>query len=52
MWARRNPAVAALLTVLATVLLLGVAGITWKWRDAEVARHIADANARDRTDSP
>jgi eukaryotic-like serine/threonine-protein kinase len=34
-WARRNPAVAGLLTALAAALLTGFLGIAWQWRRAE-----------------
>jgi WD40 repeat protein len=37
-WARRRPGVAALVSVIIMVTGLGVAGITWKWREAEWAR--------------
>jgi serine/threonine protein kinase/Flp pilus assembly protein TadD len=37
-WCRRNPAVASLLTALVLTLLVGLAGVTWKWREAEKAR--------------
>lgn len=34
-WARRRPAVAALSLALVLVGILGVAGVTWQWRQAE-----------------
>jgi serine/threonine protein kinase len=42
-WRRRNPAVAALSLALAAALLLGLAGVAWKWREASA--HLAQANA-------
>jgi WD40 repeat protein/tRNA A-37 threonylcarbamoyl transferase component Bud32 len=40
-WARRQPAVAALLATLVLTASLGVAGIVWKYRDAERQKDIA-----------
>ncbi|MBS0660279.1 MAG: protein kinase [Verrucomicrobia bacterium] len=37
-WARRNPALAASLAGLLVVLISGLLGISWQWRQAEVAR--------------
>jgi WD40 repeat protein len=34
-WCRRNPVVAGLLTALFLVLAVGLAGVSWKWREAE-----------------
>jgi WD40 repeat protein/tetratricopeptide (TPR) repeat protein/tRNA A-37 threonylcarbamoyl transferase component Bud32 len=48
-WARRRPAVAALLAVVVLVGALGVAGIVWQWRRAEAGRHEAEM-ARDEAD--
>jgi hypothetical protein len=42
-WARRRPAVAALLTSVFLVTALGFAGVFWQWREAEAARRdVAD----------
>jgi WD40 repeat protein len=37
-WARRRPAVAGLLALVALVTMLGFVGITWQWREAVEAR--------------
>jgi WD40 repeat protein/serine/threonine protein kinase/tetratricopeptide (TPR) repeat protein len=37
-WCRRNPAMALLAAACLMTLALGLAGITWKWREAEGAR--------------
>ncbi len=37
-WAKRKPAVAALLVASGCVLSTGVVGVTWQWRRAEAAR--------------
>jgi WD40 repeat protein/tRNA A-37 threonylcarbamoyl transferase component Bud32 len=37
-WARRRPAVAALLALVLAVTALGFAGVVWQWRRAEGAR--------------
>jgi hypothetical protein len=50
-WARRQPAVAALLAGIVAVTLLGLAGISWKWREAEKSRAEAEKSrdeAKDR----
>jgi serine/threonine protein kinase len=39
-WVKRNPAIAASLGAIALVTVLGVAGIYWKYRDAEAQRVI------------
>ena len=41
-WARRRPAIAALLAVLAVVTALGLGGVLWQWREALLARNDAD----------
>jgi WD40 repeat protein/serine/threonine protein kinase len=42
-WARRRPAVVALLTSIALAMALGLAGVVWQWREAEAARRqVAD----------
>jgi WD40 repeat protein len=46
-WARRRPAIAALLGLLLLVSGLGVAGIVWKWLDAQAAERTARAAERD-----
>ena len=35
MWSRRNPAVSGMAASLVLALMVGLAGITWKWREAE-----------------
>lgn len=37
-WSRRNPVVAGLWTALIVVFLVGFAGVSWKWREAEDER--------------
>ena len=37
-WARRRPAIAALVVAMAAVTLLGVAGVVWQWREAVYQR--------------
>jgi hypothetical protein len=34
-WCRRNPMVASLASALVVAVLIGFAGVTWKWREAE-----------------
>ncbi len=41
-WARRSPAIAALLGLVALVTALGLAGVLWQWRQAVVARRDAE----------
>src|SRR5262249_50468681 len=48
-WARRRPAVTALLAVVGLVTALGFAGVTWQWRRAEARRQEAEA-ARDQAE--
>ena len=38
MWCRRNPLPAALAGLCALAIVGGLAGVTWKWREAAVAR--------------
>jgi WD40 repeat protein/serine/threonine protein kinase len=45
-WCRRNPLVASLMAALVLVFLLGYAGVTWKWREAERQKEIALAAER------
>jgi WD40 repeat protein len=44
-WARRRPAVAALLAAVMLVTALGLAGVVWQWREAEAARREVTAKA-------
>jgi serine/threonine protein kinase/WD40 repeat protein/tetratricopeptide (TPR) repeat protein len=37
-WCRRNPLPAGLLAGILLVILAGLAGVTWQWREAEAAR--------------
>jgi hypothetical protein len=46
----RRPLVALLLALLTMSLLSGLAGVTWKWLEANQQRELADANARQATD--
>jgi eukaryotic-like serine/threonine-protein kinase len=46
----RRPLVAALLALLMVSLIGGLAGVTWKWRDANEQRDLADARARQADD--
>src|SRR5207248_1992669 len=53
-WCLRNPAVASLTMLSILVFLLGLSGVSWKWREAEqarqderVARDAADAGAEE-----
>jgi serine/threonine protein kinase/Flp pilus assembly protein TadD len=48
-WCRRNPTVASLLAALLVVLLGGLAGVSWKWREAEELRK-DERTARDEAD--
>lgn len=38
-WARRRPQLATLLGVTVASFVIGIAGILWQWRTAELARH-------------
>src|SRR6516164_8438383 len=40
-WCRRHPAEAGLVAALVAVFLIGFAGVTWKWREAEAERDAA-----------
>jgi hypothetical protein len=44
-WARRNPAVAALVAVIHVLALAGIVGIVWQWREAVTARGQAQSRA-------
>ncbi len=44
-WARRKPAIAALLGLVALVTALGFGGVLWEWRAALLARHDAEHSA-------
>jgi WD40 repeat protein len=46
-WARRRPAAAAAVALPLVVALLGFAGITWQWRQAESARQAAVGKAEE-----
>ena len=43
MWCRRNPLPAGLATLCALAIVGGLAGVTWKWREADAARDLAEA---------
>ncbi len=45
-WCRRNPALAAMAALLLLALSSGMAGITWKWREADRQRNQAEARKR------
>ena len=48
-WARRRPAIAALLGLVALVTALGLGGVLWQWREAVLARDLAErATERER----
>ncbi len=42
MWCRRNPLPAGLAALCVLAIVVGLAGITWKWREADVARDLAE----------
>ena len=50
-WSRRRPAIAALLCTLAISVVGGIAGITWHWREAEIARKASEADLSDALES-
>jgi WD40 repeat protein len=41
-WCRRNPVIACLIAALVVVLLAGLAGVSWKWREAVWQRERTD----------
>jgi len=45
-WARRKPAIAALMGLVALVAALGLGGVLWQWRAAVRARDVADQESR------
>ena len=42
MWARRRPAITSLLGLVALVTALGLGGVLWQWRQAVIARGVAE----------
>ena len=46
-WARRRPAIAALLGLVALVTALGLGGVLWQWRQAVEARDVARDREQD-----
>ncbi len=42
MWARRRPAIAGLLGLVALISVLGLGGVLWQWREAVIARRDAE----------
>ncbi len=52
-WARRKPAIAALLGLIALVTAMGLSGVLWQWREAVLARGVAEretARAKSQTE--
>src|SRR5205085_2444563 len=45
-WARRRPAIAGLLGLVALSSAAGLAGVLWQWREATVQRNLALAGER------
>jgi eukaryotic-like serine/threonine-protein kinase len=45
-WARRRPAIAGLLGLVALATSLGLGGVLWQWRAAVRARNVADLESR------
>ena len=43
-WSRRNPVIAGLAVALVIACVAGLAGVSWKWREAELAHRTSDAN--------
>ncbi|MEM9410993.1 MAG: protein kinase [Planctomycetota bacterium] len=50
-WCCRRPAVSTLILALAIAVMAGVAGITWQWREAEMARNASESDLRDALES-
>ena len=46
-WARRKPAIAALMGLVALVGTLGLGGVLWQWRAAVRARNVAQDREQD-----
>lgn len=46
-WARRNPSLAIISALAIALAVCGVAGVTWKWREAEWNATLAEARARE-----
>jgi WD40 repeat protein len=46
-WARRHPGTAGLLTALAAAIAVGFGLVTWKWREADGLRQVADDRRAD-----
>jgi serine/threonine-protein kinase len=46
-WCRRNPAAAGLAAMLVAAVTAGLAGVTWKWREADGLRIVAEVERRD-----
>ncbi len=45
-WARRRPAIAGLLGLVALVAAVGLGGVLWQWRQAVLARGIAELESK------
>jgi WD40 repeat protein len=39
-WSKRHPAIAGMSAATVTAIVLGLVGVTWQWRNAEVAREL------------
>ncbi len=46
-WARRRPAIAALLALVLLVTAMGLGGVLWQWRHAVAARKLAEGREQD-----